>query len=124
MRVSFLPSSAQTDSAKQERNEDGERTDSITDTPFFLGAPLAPAGKKVLKKLGSSFFMSTSRSLLLLRICFLGSTGFSGPLAALMRSLTRDIACRRNGMNETKRSGRERETRREGREAENKPCDR
>ena len=57
-------------------------TDSITETPFFLGTPLAPAGKNVEKNEGSSFFMSTSRSLLLLRICFLGSTGFSGPLAA------------------------------------------
>ena len=67
----------------------------MTETPFFFGAAFDPAGKKVLKKLGSSCLMVTSRSLLLFiadELSFLGSIGFSGPLAAEIRSLTSDMA--------------------------------
>jgi len=66
---------------------------SIALTPFFLAA--APFGaKNEPKKLGSSFFASTSRSLLLFTaaLTFLGSLAGGWGLLALRRSVTRAVA--------------------------------
>jgi hypothetical protein len=66
---------------------------SIAAAPFFLESFLG--AKNEPKKLCSSFFMSTSRSLLLFTDArgFLGSWGCGGPLGAESRSVMRAVAC-------------------------------